>query len=68
MEFEEKIIRITVEDNGKGFEPPDSVTDLPRHGMLGLVGMQERVRLLNGTLTFTSKLGAGTTVVAELPV
>lgn len=68
VEFEEKAIRITVKDNGKGFEPPDSVADLPRYGMLGLVGMQERVRLLNGTLTFTSKLGEGTTVIAELPV
>ena len=64
----EKAIRITVKDNGKGFDPPDSVTDLPRYGMLGLVGMQERVRLLNGTLTFTSKLDEGTTVIAELPV
>jgi len=68
VEFEEKATRITVKDNGKGFEPPSSVTDLPRYGMLGLVGMQERVRLLNGTLTFTSELGEGTTVIAELPV
>ncbi len=68
VEFEEKAIRITVKDNGKGFEPPSSVADLPRYGMLGLVGMQERVRLLNGSLAFTSKLDEGTTVIAELPV
>ncbi len=68
VEFEEKAIRITVRDNGKGFDPPNSVADLPRYGMLGLVGMQERVRLLNGTLAFTSKLGEGTTVIAELSI
>ncbi|MCP4647172.1 MAG: PAS domain S-box protein, partial [bacterium] len=68
VEFKEKAIRIIVRDNGKGFDPPKSVADLPRYGMLGLVGMQERVRLLNGTLAFTSKLDEGTTVIAELPV
>ena len=68
VEFEEKSIRIVVKDNGKGFEAPYAVADLPRYGMLGLAGMQERAHLLGGTLTVSSESGNGTTVVAELPV
>ena len=68
VEFEEKRIRITVKDDGKGFAAPSSVADLPRYGMLGLAGMLERARLLGGTLTVRSELEKGTTVTAELPV
>lgn len=68
VNFGEKDIRIVVRDEGKGFEVPTSVSDLPRYGMLGLAGMQERARLLGGSLTVTSDPGAGTTVCAELPV
>ena len=68
VEFEEKTIRITIRDDGIGFELPTLVTDLPRFGMLGLVGMQERVRLLNGTLQIDSKPGEGTVITAELTI
>ncbi|MBM3131914.1 MAG: PAS domain S-box protein [Chloroflexi bacterium] len=68
VEFQEKMTRVTIKDNGKGFEPPRMVGDLPRYGKLGLAGMQERAELLAGTLTITSELDKGTTVVAELPV
>ncbi len=68
VEFEEKSIQIVVKDNGKGFEASYAVADLPRYGMLGLAGMQERAHLLGGTLTVSSESGGGTTVVAELPV
>ena len=68
VEFQPEQVRITVKDNGNGFDVPDSVADLPRYGMLGLAGMQERARLLDGTLEVTSENRRGTTVVARLPV
>jgi len=68
LEFKDSNIRIIVKDNGRGFDPPHSVADLPRSGKLGLAGMQERSQLLGGTLAVRSKLGQGTTIVAELPV
>jgi len=68
IEFTQTKIRITVSDNGEGFDPPDSVSDLPKYGRLGLAGMQERAHLFGGTLTVTSRRGEGTIVVAELPV
>ncbi|MFA4836340.1 MAG: PAS domain S-box protein [Dehalococcoidia bacterium] len=68
VEFEEKRTRVTIKDDGKGFEPPRSVADLPRFGKLGLAGMEERAQLLGGTISITSEVGNGTSVVAELPV
>jgi len=65
--FEEKKIRLSVQDNGNGFKLPRPITDLPRHGKLGLVGMQERTALLSGTFNIISELGQGTTLSAELP-
>jgi signal transduction histidine kinase len=54
-------VDIVVSDDGAGFDP-DSVA-----GGWGLVGMRERVALLNGTLDLESKPGAGTKVHASLP-
>lgn len=68
VEFKEGRTRITIRDDGKGFDPPRLVADLPRIGKLGLAGMQERAQLVGGTLSIESQPGCGTTVIAELPV
>jgi len=59
---------VIIEDDGIGFQLPDKVSDLSRSGKLGLVGMQERVRLLGGSLEVKSEPGKGTTVIAEAPI
>jgi signal transduction histidine kinase len=55
-------VTLTVTDDGRGFDaeqvPPDR---------LGLLGMRERLTLVGGSLTVSSKLGQGTTVAAEIP-
>ena len=61
-------VRITVQDNGRGFRPPDRTERLAATGKLGLIGMQERAQLLGGTLTVRAELGRGTTVVVDVPV
>jgi len=58
---------LVVEDNGTGFELPESMAALANRGKLGLVGMQERVRLLGGTLDVESEPGRGTRVTVALP-
>ncbi len=58
---------LTIGDNGRGFELSGRVDDLPRSGKLGLAGMQERVRLLGGSLKVKSVLGKGTTLTVEVP-
>jgi two-component system, NarL family, sensor histidine kinase DevS len=54
---------VVVEDDGRGFE-----LEATRAGSLGFVGMRERVELVGGRLRVESTPGAGTTIVAEVPV
>jgi PAS domain S-box-containing protein len=67
MEFANNRTRVTITDNGRGFESFGKVENLLRSGKLGLAGMQERARLLDGTLEVKSMLGKGTTLVVEIP-
>jgi len=55
-------------DNGKGFSLPQAIGDLAKDGKLGLAGMQERARLIGGTLTVQSQPGEGTSITVELTV
>jgi PAS domain S-box-containing protein len=64
VEFEKQKIRVTISDDGIGFQLPENFGDLVHLGKLGLAGMQERVQLLGGNLKLKSKVGKGTTVVA----
>ena len=66
--FQEGRTRITIKDDGKGFQPPEMMGDLAKDGRLGLAGMQERVGLLGGSLKVDSGRGKGTTVVIEASV
>jgi len=68
ISFEEGKITAIINDNGIGFQLPDKVGDLSRSGKLGLVGMEERVRLLDGSLEIKSEPGKGTTVTVEAPI
>ena len=52
-----------IEDDGRGFSPDEPTDD--GHGLLGI---RERVALLDGRLTIESSPGAGTTLVAEVRV
>ena len=59
---------LTIGDNGKGFKTPEKVAELAPAGKLGLVGMQERARLVGAKLTVTSEPGEGTIIKVELPI
>lgn len=52
-----------IEDDGQGFRPGAESGE-----GLGLVGMRERVALLDGRLAIESAEGAGTTLVVEVPL
>ncbi len=66
VEFDQSKTRIIVSDNGKGFNLPQSIGDLAKDGKLGLAGMQERARLIGGTLTVQSQPSKGSTITVEL--
>jgi glucose-6-phosphate-specific signal transduction histidine kinase len=55
-------VNLEVRDDGAGFDPAAETDGF------GLLGMRERVELLNGTLLFDSTPGRGTTVRASFPV
>ena len=67
MELNEDRIMLTISDNGRGFELSGQIGDFPRSGKLGLAGMQERARLLSGTIQVKSTLGKGTTLILQVP-
>jgi signal transduction histidine kinase len=60
-------VRLSIADDGDGFDVSRTVVSAARRGRLGLVGMSERVRLLGGTFSLTSSFGTGTRIVATLP-
>ncbi len=67
VEFHDDVNRISVIDNGRGFRVPKAMGSLAESGKLGLAGMQERARLLNGNVTIKSAPGKGTVVTVEAP-
>jgi signal transduction histidine kinase len=57
-------IHVTIKDLGQGFD-----IEAARQGRgLGLTSMQERVRLVNGTITIESKPMGGTTIQVRVPL
>lgn len=68
IEFTKNKVKVSISDNGKGFRMPYRLGDQASLGKLGLVGMQERARLLGGTLVLYSKPDGGTKIIAEVRV
>jgi signal transduction histidine kinase len=56
-------VTAVVEDDGRGFS-----TDRGAGDGLGLIGMRERVALVDGRLEIESSEGGGTTLVVEVPI
>ena len=57
-------IFLTISDNGYGFDIDSTKTK----ESLGLISMHERVRAVNGSIKITSKIGAGSTIEARVPI
>ena len=57
-------IELEVADTGAGFDPEAMPTD----HRLGLVGMRERLSLVNGECAIDARLGRGTTIRARVPL
>jgi signal transduction histidine kinase len=59
------MLRLTVEDDGRGFDP---LTPPPPRGGLGLRGVQARTGYLRGQVKLRSQPGQGTSIIVELPI
>jgi two-component system sensor histidine kinase DegS len=64
IEFMLKAVSAVVEDDGEGFDTAESVGS----ESFGLMGMWERMSLLNGEISLTSKKGKGTKVTFKVPL
>ena len=60
-------VRMEITDDGRGFEA-DGKSGAARNKRLGLLGMRERVEMINGTFNIDSTPGGPTTVRVEIPV
>jgi signal transduction histidine kinase len=61
-------IRLIIEDNGHGFQTDQGAAVALGKSHLGLLGVRERLALVNGRLEVESTPGSGTTVYACVPV
>ncbi len=57
-------LKLIVTDSGTGFD----LNAAQHKGGLGLISMEERVRLVHGTLNIRSRPGSGTMVAATVPI
>lgn len=59
----EEHLSVTIQDDGLGFDP----SAIPS-GHYGILGIHERVRLVNGRLDIRSETGEGTCLTIEIPL
>jgi len=64
LAIEKGCVSLTIADDGAGFD----LKAIQGRGGLGLIGMEERVRVLNGTFTLTARPGHGTQIGLAIPV
>ncbi len=62
-----RAVCMEIADNGRASPPPGQLNGTAR-GRLGLLGMQERVRLVNGEFAIESVPRRGTTVRVQIPL
>ncbi|NPA92259.1 MAG: HAMP domain-containing protein [Chloroflexi bacterium] len=65
FDWRDNFLRIEVEDDGQGFDVESALADAQEH--FGLLGMKERIALLNGKMHITSQPGQGTRLVFHIP-
>ncbi len=67
VEMDEREIKVSVEDNGTGFELDEELST-PEAQQMGLPTLRKRIEMLGGTITFRSSPGSGLRVFFSLPV
>jgi PAS domain S-box-containing protein len=66
LERDNNQVRVTIEDDGVGFDVEKVMSSPLENRRLGLMSMQERVQMVGGEFKIDS--GAGTTIVVTIPV
>jgi signal transduction histidine kinase len=66
-DFTKRQIKLMVQDNGRGFEVPETITGLASNGNFGVMGLHERAQLFGGEVVVKSQPDQGTTIEILLP-
>jgi len=64
VELDSKKLLLEINDNGRGIKDED----IQNIKSLGLIGMRERIQLVNGTMSISGKPSKGTTVAVKIPI
>lgn len=67
IDYRSDAVLLCVRDDGRGFEPLSNLGDLALRQHYGLLGIQERVSYLSGSIHISSRIGQGTTVEVCIP-
>ena len=67
LSYEPESATLVVADDGRGIAAVPGATTLLAQGKLGLLGIQERLRLAHGTLDIGARPGGGTMVSVRVP-
>jgi PAS domain S-box-containing protein len=62
------MLRVTIEDNGCGFDVEAYYSEAVQKAGLGLLGMRERLILIGAEFDIESSIGVGSTVFARIPL
>ena len=61
-------IILRIEDNGSGFDAEDRLHESVKEKRMGLRSMEERINLLQGTMSIQSRSLKGTKILIEVPI
>jgi PAS domain S-box-containing protein len=67
VEHRDNRLQAIIEDNGRGFDAEALIGAPVKDRRLGLLGMQERIALVGGSLNLESTPGFGTTLFVRIP-
>lgn len=63
LELTKTAVSVVIKDDGKGFDVNQKKSE-----SFGIIGMRERIEILDGQLTIDSKDGKGTVVIIQVPL
>ena len=68
VHFQKDSIKVSIKDNGTGFDVQEAMSSKNRSHGMGLFGMRERIELVGGSLVIKSNPGRGTEITLEVPL
>lgn len=68
MTFQQKVVEIVIKDNGVGFNVKVLEQKVGMGTHFGIIGMRERVELLEGNFDILSDIGTGTKITMIIPI